>query len=56
MLKNQGNANQVTYFGAIAKDEAGGKLENVVKNEGITGNFHYTDKAETGRCAVIVTE
>ena len=54
MLKNQNLGNKVVYYGAIAQDEKGKALEDCLKEEGVTGNFHYSTEAPTGTCAVIV--
>lgn len=54
MLKNQGNANKVVYFGSIAHDTKGETLEKCLKEEGVIGNFHYSTEAGTGCCGVIV--
>ena len=54
ILKNQGHANSVVYYGSIADDEKGHTLEQVLKDEGVTGNFHKDTETPTGTCAVIV--
>lgn len=54
ILKNQGHPNSVTYFGSIAKDDKGETLEQVLKEEGVIGNFYYCTEAQTGTCAVVV--
>jgi adenosine kinase len=55
-LKNNGLENRVVYYGSIASDDKGKTLENVLKEEGISGNFSYCEDAPTGTCAVIVKD
>jgi len=54
ILKNQDHANHVTYFGSIGHCDKGAVLEDIVKSEGVNGNFHKDAEAPTGTCAVIV--
>ena len=54
ILKHQGHANSVVYYGSIADDEKGKTLEKVLTDEGVTGNFHKDTETPTGTCAVIV--
>jgi len=55
-LKNKGHASKVTYFGAIGNDDFGKVLEDDLKNNGITGNFHKDAETPTGTCAVVVVD
>lgn len=53
-LKNQNQVNKVVYFGCIADDDKGQTIEQVLVDEGVTGNFHKSTEAPTGTCGVIV--
>jgi adenosine kinase len=55
-LKNQGLEGKVTYYGAIGTDEKGKTLEEDLKTNGITGNFHKDADTPTGTCAVVVVD
>lgn len=56
ILKRQGHANEVVYYGSISNDEKGATLEKVLKDEGLTGNFHKEEGTPTGTCAVVVVK
>ena len=56
MLKNNGHAKQVTYFGSIADDDKGKALEDCLVEEGVNGNFHKCTSDPTGTCAVVVVK
>ena len=42
------------FFGCIGKDEYGKVLEEELAKTGVKGNFHKTDDAPTGTCAVLI--
>ena len=56
ILKKQGLANKVIYFGSISNDEKGAFLEKVLADEGLEGNFHKEEGTPTGTCAVVVVK
>ena len=56
ILKKQGHANKVIYFGSISNDEKGAFLEKVLADEGLEGNFHKEEGTPTGTCAVVVVK
>ena len=56
MLKNQGIAGKVTYFGSVGKDERGDSLTQNLINDGMNANMHIQEDTPTGTCAVIVVD
>merc|ERR1711907_770111 len=56
MLKNQGIANKVTYFGSVGKDERGETLTKNLVDDGMNANMHIQEDTPTGTCAVIVVD